>query len=178
MDKTLTPTEVAKELGCHDSTLRKYCLLLESEGFTFKRNAKNSRQYTESDVITLQRMITLVKTDGVTVENAAYTVAKVGMGVNASVDETAVTDNGGERYHSDITPLLINEIQELKKEIQQQREVIDGFRVSQDKRDTYFIEILEKLQGEITELNRVALLPEPTDVEKPKKNLFSRIFNK
>lgn len=181
MSITLKPAQVASELNISSSTLRKYCLLIESEGYTFKRDAKNSRQFEETDVMTLRNLITLIKTDGVTLENAAYSVTRGDKGVTIETDHSTVMDNGVERHDSDITPLLISEIRDLKKEIQQQREVIDGFRKAQDKRDTYFLEVLENLQAQVDKVDQlIELQPpaEPEQTEFTKKGLFSRIFKK
>lgn len=161
MGKALTPADVAHKMDISPSTLRKYSLLLEENGVIFKRNAKNSRQYTESDVMTLQRMITLVKTDGVTVENAAYTVSEKVGSAPTETAEDGVMHNDSERHNADVTGVMLNEIRKLKDEIKEQRETIDGFRIAQEKRDSYFVEILEQLQGEIQRLNEQAALPAP-----------------
>lgn len=167
MGKALTPADVALKLDIGTSTLRKYSLLLEDNGVTFKRNAKNSRQYTESDVITLQRMITLMKTDGVTVENAAYAVSLKVEDDPVETAENGVIRNDSERQNADIAGVTLNEIRKLKDEIKEQREIIDGFRIAQEKRDSYFVEILEQLQSEIQRLNEQAALPEPQGEPEP-----------
>lgn len=168
MEETLTPASVATNLGISGSTLRKYCLLLEENGVIFQRNAKNSRQYTETDVMTLQRMITLMKTDGVTLENAAYTVSEKVESVPAETSKDGVIHDASERQNADIAGVTLNEIRKLKDEIKEQREIIDGFRIAQEKRDSYFVEILEELQGEIHRLNETAAaLPEPQPVVQP-----------
>lgn len=183
MENTLTPATVATNLGVSGSTLRKYSLILEENGITFKRNAKNSRQYTESDVMTLQRMITLMKTDGVTVENAAYAVSEKVESVPREAAKDGVIHDDSERQNADIAGVTLNEIRKLKDEIKEQREVIDGFRLAQEKRDSYFVEILEELQNEIHRLNETAALPAPETkpdtaeiVKEPKKGFFQRFF--
>lgn len=164
----MTPTEASRLLGISSSTLRKYCLLLEERGVKFQRNANNSRKFTDMDVVALQRMITLMNNDGMTVEDAVYAVVLWLNGDSPKTNETTVIDNGVERYNDDITSALVGEIRSLKEEIKAQGKVIDGFRVTQEKRDTYFIEILEQLQGEIQQLNEQAALPEPEPSPDPK----------
>lgn len=191
MEKLLTPAEVATSLGIGVSTLRKYSLQLEENGMTFKRNTQNSRQYEESDVITLQRMITLMKADNVTVENAAYAVAS-----NIHSDSSETTDNvaihnAKERHNDDVAGVTLNEIRELKDTIKHQTETIEGFRVAQEKRDAYFVQILEDLNGQIQHLKEQQTLPEPEEVTKEepvdtsiensttkRKSFFARIFGK
>src|SRR5690606_18066907 len=117
------------------STLRKYSLLLEENGIQFKRNANNSRKYSDTDITALQKMITLIKTDGVTVEDAAVTIAKWYNGESFITDDNGDTYNGVERHDGDIAAVLIKEIRELKDKIQEQEEAIENFRVRQEMRD-------------------------------------------
>lgn len=184
----MTPAEVSKLLGISSSTLRKYCLLLEQHGIEFKRNANNSRIYDEKGVIALQKLITLIGSGDMTVENAAGIVGvgsqteEMLFGKSQNSDTDSVMHSGVERHNDDITFAMFKEITSLKEEIQEQKNVIDGFRVAQEKRDKYFVEILEQLQGEIVKLNEQKALPpveEPKQEEEPqKKGFFSRLFNK
>jgi len=185
MEDVKTPSQVAKELDISPSTLRKYSLLLEENGIEFKRNAKNSRQFTSQDVITLQNFITLIKTDGMTVEDAASIIANNIPNRNKT-DENSDMHNAVERHDSDmaanVPAMLTKELKELQDVIKAQQETIDEFRKSQEERDAYFIEILEELQGEIKELQKQKELPQPkiedTQQEEPKKKkgFFSRLF--
>lgn len=157
----MTPTEVSTILGIKPSTLRKYCLLLEEQGVKFERNPNNSRKFSDMDVVTLRKMITLMNNDGVSVEDAVFAVSSWLNGDPSIMDENTDTNNAVERHNGDITAALIGEIRSLKNEVEKQKEVIDGFRLAQEKRDSYFVEILENLQGEIRQLNEQATLPEP-----------------
>lgn len=192
MEKLLTPAEVATSLGIGVSTLRKYSLQLEDNGMTFKRTTQNSRRYKESDVIALQRMITLMKVDSVTVENAAYTVALNLSAESPEATGSTVIHNDKERHNDDVAGVTLNEIRELKDTIKQQTETIEGFRVAQEKRDAYFVQILEDLNGQIQHLKEQQTLPEPEDseteleisrevgksAESVKQGFFSRLFKK
>lgn len=161
MEKTLTPADVAAQLKIGVSTLRKYSLLLEENGVTFKRNAQNSRQYGESDVMALQRMITLMKSDGVTVENAAFAVASAGIERSEGTEENGVIRNDVERYGGDMAGVTLNEIRKLQEEVRKQQEIIDGFRIAQEKRDAYFVQVLEELHTELQILKEQKSLPDP-----------------
>lgn len=170
MKNTLMPAEVAARLNIGVSTLRKYSLLLEESGMTFKRTTQNSRQYKESDVITLQRMITLMKVDNVTVENAAYTVALSQSDESFKAVGSIAINNGSERYNDDVAGATLNEIRELKETVKQQTETIEQFRETQEKRDQYFLKILEDLNGQIQQLKEQRTLSEPEMIaEEPKK---------
>lgn len=181
----MTPSQVSKQLDIQPSTLRKYSLLLEGCGIEFERNANNSRRYSDMDIVTLQKMITLIKVDGVSVEDAAFAIAKWHKGDSSITVDSDDTENALERHNGDIATALISEIRGLKEKIEEQERTIDGFRVAQEKRDAYFVEILENLQGEIHRLNEQQALPEPevsATLEEPpvpeKKGFFARLFNK
>lgn len=179
----MSPSEVSKRLGIQPSTLRKYSLLLEQHGIEFERNANNSRKYTEESVIALQKLVTLLSRGDMTVETAA---SAVGIGERTKVEnlhkaeDSTATHNAVERHNDDITAAMLKEIVSLKEEIKAQKEVIDGFRIAQEKRDSYFVEILEGLQQEIEKLNEQKALPEVAATEEEeepkKKGFFSRFF--
>ncbi|EOP20093.1 hypothetical protein IIS_06029 [Bacillus cereus VD131] len=70
--KTLySPSEVAEQLGIQSSTLRKYADVLEKEGYTFIKNERGHRKYSESDVMVLRKVINLKNDTDTTLENAA-----------------------------------------------------------------------------------------------------------
>ncbi|MGS2750099.1 DUF3967 domain-containing protein [Bacillus zanthoxyli] len=68
-------SEVYKRLGISDSTLRKYMEVLSREGFAVKKDNRGRRQYTEHDVMVIDKLIELSKHDGMTLEKAAKMIA-------------------------------------------------------------------------------------------------------
>ncbi|PFZ02756.1 hypothetical protein COL60_26920 [Bacillus pseudomycoides] len=69
-------SEVYKRLGISDSTLRKYMEVLQREGFTVKKDKRGRREYTEHDVMVIEKLIELNKHDGMTLEKAAKMIAQ------------------------------------------------------------------------------------------------------
>ncbi|MFJ8417147.1 DUF3967 domain-containing protein [Bacillus paramycoides] len=69
-------SEVYKRLGISDSTLRKYMEVLQREGFTVKKDKRGRREYTEGDILVIERLIELSKHDGMTLEKAAKMIAQ------------------------------------------------------------------------------------------------------
>ncbi|MFD6509223.1 DUF3967 domain-containing protein [Bacillus sp. NPDC060175] len=69
-------SEVYKRLGISDSTLRKYMEVLLREGFAVKKDNRGRRQYTEHDVMVIDKLIELSKHDGMTLEKAAKMIAQ------------------------------------------------------------------------------------------------------
>ncbi|KMQ16265.1 DUF3967 domain-containing protein [Bacillus mycoides] len=69
-------SEVYKRLGIFDSTLRKYMEVLQREGFAVKKDKCGRREYSEGDIIVIERLIELSKHDGMTLEKAAKMIAQ------------------------------------------------------------------------------------------------------
>ncbi|MGH0945669.1 DUF3967 domain-containing protein [Bacillus mycoides] len=69
-------SEVYKRLGISDSTLRKYMEVLLREKFVVKKDNRGRRQYTEHDVMVIEKLIELSKHDGMTLEKAAKMIAQ------------------------------------------------------------------------------------------------------
>jgi hypothetical protein len=68
--------EVAKVLGIGESTLRKWCIELEKNGYEFVKGAKDSRAFLEHDLQALMHFKQLTKNDKVPQETAAKTVVE------------------------------------------------------------------------------------------------------
>ncbi|MGG1339868.1 DUF3967 domain-containing protein [Bacillus toyonensis] len=87
-------SEVYKRLGISDSTLRKYMEVLQREKFVVKKDNRGRRQYTEHDVMVIEKLIELSKHDGMTLEKAAkMIVQRLEMAnSNAKTEESQETD--------------------------------------------------------------------------------------
>ncbi|PGW90302.1 DUF3967 domain-containing protein [Bacillus cereus] len=69
-------SEVYKRLGISDSTLRKYMEVLQREKFVVKKDNRGRRQYTDNDIMVIEKLIELSKHDGMTLEKAAKMIAQ------------------------------------------------------------------------------------------------------
>lgn len=87
-------SEVYKRLGISDSTLRKYMEVLSREGFAVKKDNRGRRQYTDSDIMVIEKLIELSKHDGMTLEKAAKMIAQQIEKVNPNLiqEEAEETD--------------------------------------------------------------------------------------
>lgn len=87
-------SEVYKRLGISDSTLRKYMEVLQREGFAVKKDNRGRRQYTDSDIMVIEKLIELSKHDGMTLEKAAKMIAQQIEKVNPDLiqEESEETD--------------------------------------------------------------------------------------
>lgn len=182
----MTPSEVSTQLKIQPSTLRKYSALLEQEGIQFKRTHKNARLYTDSEYIAIESIITAVHSDKKSLE---YAVIEASKGLKKSLSVAPRN-----RDSDDIAAATLDEVKQLKIQIQQQEE-------RQKERDMMFVEVLEKMQKKIDQMEaqqKQLLVPVPADPdletldsisqeeesepkEKPKKDtrsLWERILNK
>jgi DNA-binding transcriptional MerR regulator len=87
-------SEVYKRLGISDSTLRKYMEVLQREKFIVKKDNRSRRQYTDNDIMVIEKLIELSKHDGMTLEKAAKMIAQQIEKVNPDLikEETEETD--------------------------------------------------------------------------------------
>ncbi|KXY36099.1 DUF3967 domain-containing protein [Bacillus sp. FSL K6-0067] len=69
-------SEVYKRLKISDSTLRKYMEVLLREGFSVKKDNRGRRQYTDNDIMVIEKLIEISKHDGMTLEKAAKMISQ------------------------------------------------------------------------------------------------------
>lgn len=101
--------EVSKILSVGESTLRKWCLSLEKNGYTFLRGKKDSRAFTQHDITALTYFKDLTKLEQLKMEEAAVLVVEKYGDRNPVVKE-------GERT----TPVpedLTSSIEEIKSDL-------------------------------------------------------------
>lgn len=96
-------SEVYKRLDISDSTLRKYMEVLQREGFTVKKDKRGRREYTDSDIMVIEKLIELSKHDGMTLEKAAKLIAQQ----LESIDPNIIKDEESEE--TDLVPFHIKQ---------------------------------------------------------------------
>ncbi|PEY36643.1 hypothetical protein CN354_13990 [Bacillus cereus] len=89
-----TASDVYKRLGVSDSTLRKYMEVLQREGYTVKKDKRGRREYTDQDIMVIEKLIELSQHDGMTLEKAAKMIAKQLESINSDriKEESEKTD--------------------------------------------------------------------------------------
>jgi transposase-like protein len=75
-EKAYWNNEVAKRLEISDSTLRRWCIQLESKGYTFIKGENDSRAFTVHDLEALTLFKQLVKVERKTKETASEKVVE------------------------------------------------------------------------------------------------------
>src|SRR5699024_2878625 len=135
--KDYSASDITALLDIKDSTLRKYCLMLEDKGYEFQKNNRDHRFFRDDDIITLRKFITL-KDNGMSLEESAEGVVLWHKGNEEEVTDVTVrqTDTRDviERYNNDMT-------NELSDKIDKQQEYIND-RLEQ--RDNNLMKVLEE----------------------------------
>lgn len=81
-------SDIADVLQIQESTLRKYCLLLEKSGYEFLKNEQGHRAFFDNDVIVLRKMIALKNDTDMTLEEAVKSVMAWRKGADITVRDT------------------------------------------------------------------------------------------
>ena len=119
-------SDIADVLQLQESTLRKYCLLLEKSGYEFLKNEQGHRAFFDHDVIVLRKIIRLKNGADMTLEEAVKSVVAWKKG-----NDITVSDTEEKRYNALIKDFKmfqeqqIHFNQELLQEIHSQRTYIE-----------------------------------------------------
>jgi len=127
--------DVATMLEIKESTLRKYCIMLEEHGYHFHKNEHGHRGFMDNDVITLKKLIEIKKHPNMTLKQACDAIMTwVKEKDMSQVDTDVITEDEqhDERYN------------ELKEMIQQQNEMLKQMAIKMDEQQRYIDERLER----------------------------------
>ncbi|MGF9859886.1 DUF3967 domain-containing protein [Priestia endophytica] len=92
--------EVSEMLNVGDSTLRKWCIALEKEGYTFTKGVRNSRAFIKKDIVVLEDIKLLLQESGMNLESTV----KVTLAKHHRENMIENDSDNGER-----TPLVLQE---------------------------------------------------------------------
>ena len=183
-EKAYSPKEVFTTLDIGDSTLRKWCLSLEKNGYGFIRNDQNRRIYVESDLVVLRHFQNLIKQHNIQLDNAAILVIdRFGKGAFEVGTLSVPVEN--EEKQRDLNRSNDEDIKELKALVTEQNELIKNLVSRMDQQQKYIDQRLEerdrKLMDSLRESQEVKqqLLQIAVDREEEKKKGFiARFFGK
>lgn len=173
------PEDVAAVLKIQPSTLRKYALLLQDVGYTFQRNSQGHRWYSDIDITVLRKIITLKNSTDMNLQDC---IEAAFLWINSSDVAPIVTTQEASQdvMKSDgvITPTSLYEA------LQEQQRMIESMATMIEKQAQHNALMMEELTATRTDMQRLMQqLPEPAAefsnaVEKDKRSLWSRIWNK
>ena len=140
------PEDIATVLNIKPSTLRKYSLLLEQSGYSFKKNAQGHRWYSDTDLMALRKFITLKDSSGMTLEDSADAVFLWSKTDSIARQATLskATQDDTERHEATVNELTIEE--RLLRLIQHQQQTIDQMAQSIQKQEEQNGQILEEVK--------------------------------
>ncbi|WP_375362001.1 DUF3967 domain-containing protein [Bacillus paranthracis] len=175
-DKVYSPTDVQELLKIDSSTLRKYAILLEKNGYYFLKNERGHRGYFDKDIITLRKLLEFSQQPDMTLERSAKAVmtwvSKDNITVTVPTKEPLQSEK--ERYNDMVERLIRLEEhnkkqeafnQELLQQLQKQQQYIQE---SLERRDKVLIETVREIQ----ETKRL------TAATKEKKSWITKLFRK
>lgn len=164
---TYTVKNVAISLNISVSTVRKYCLLLESHGYRISRNENNVRIFYDGDMMALQELLTKSvagqKLDVIAVDIAARSQE------SESIKGNPPTPNDAQaiRALTEAVERLTNKIETLEKENEETRR---AFQMALRKIEHQSIAIIE-MKEEVAVTKETTATPE----DKP-RGFFAKLF--
>jgi len=127
--------DVATMLKIQESTLRKYCIMLEEHGYHFHKNEHGHRGFLDNDVITLRKLIEIKSHPDMTLKQACSAIMTWVKEKDMSVvDTNVITEN---EQHNE-------QYNELKEMIQQQNDLLKQMAKKLDDQQRYIDERLGK----------------------------------
>jgi DNA-binding transcriptional MerR regulator len=174
-ERPFSAKEVSAILGIGDSTLRKWCLAIEEQGYYFPRTDNNKRLFFKQHVDLLKTFRKFVQVQNMSMENAATLIISK---VEEEPFEQENTDNTVPSVRSDneIIQKLLNHIEqqeqfnkELLKRLEEHQKYIEE-RLNQ--RDAALIQSLREVQ----ETKKLLVAAEEKRQEEKKKGIWQRIF--
>jgi DNA-binding transcriptional MerR regulator len=179
-EKAYWISEVAELLGMNINTIRKYCLMLEEQGYCFKRDDQNRRAFLSNDIILIQEIVRKKQTEKMPLEDAIQSVISTIQPVTKEqnimpsiTQESAITlqlqkefSRAFEQVSATLSDLR-QEIQEQRRELQEQREYIERLE-ERRARET------DALLGAWTE--RYRQLQEEREQQRKSKSWWKRFF--
>lgn len=148
-DKPYTPQDINMQLDIADSTLRKWCLALEEEGYLFSRTDNNRRVFFDHDIVVLRHFQKLVQVQNLSMQNAARIVAPK---FREAAFEQKNSNNAvpAMREDSPVISKVLEEIEQLKelnkKLINRLDEQQTYIEERLNKRDAILMESLREVQ--------------------------------
>lgn len=171
---------VANILNVSPSTLKKYYLLFEEEGYRFKRSHEGHVLFEKRDIELLKKMMILKNEPGITLKKAVQQIVK-DEGINVSEITNSTTSTMDVEVINNQVSTLMKELEELKILMKEQNNLLQKQEKYIDEklkeRDLKLVAAIRQSQEEKREmLEKIETLIE--EQRKDKKTFWSRLFGK
>ncbi|MCU7712989.1 MerR family transcriptional regulator [Priestia sp. JV24] len=177
-EKIYTTKEIGTTLNVADSTIRKWAMALEKNGYSFARNEHNNRSYRDKDITVLKHFQVMVQQSNFSVENAGMVIAakfKEGSFAN----ETGVVPSENEEQGRSLGR-SDEVIEKLLKHIERQEEFNKELVERLERQETYIQKRLDAHDGQlmdsVRELQQLKKLEQRNQEERKKRTGFFRKF--
>lgn len=175
-EKPISPKDVHISLGIGDSTLRKWCLALESQEYIFSRTDNNRRIFFEKDLVVLRHFRNLVQVQNFSIENAAIIVVSR-YKEEASLEKNSENSVLALRDSTEIINKLMGHIEQQEEFNQQLLRRMDEQQKYLDERLNKRDELLLQSIRESQETKKLIAATQEEKEKKPKRGLL-RFFSK
>ncbi len=163
IEKAYTTKEISLTLDIGSSTLRKWCLALEENGYLFARTDNQRRLFVERDLVALKYFQKLVQGENFSLDNAAKVIAaKYKTKASESRTPSVLQENEEEQRYFERS--YDEDIQELKELVTNQSEVITkqtnlikDLVTRMDQQQKYIDEKLAKQDEKLTKRDELLL---------------------
>lgn len=173
IEKAYWNHEVASYLEIGESTLRKWCMELERNGYIFIKGVKDSRAFTDHDLKALMHFKQLTKGKKHTKEQAAKSVVEKYSREGVNERTTPVPMENNHSYEN-----LENMVKELLAQNKKQEEFNKALLKRLDQQENYIKEVLENRDRLLLETIRESQEEKAAALEKKKASWFNRLFGR
>jgi transposase-like protein len=147
--------EVAENLAIGDSTLRRWCILLEQKGYIFTKDQHNNRAFNDQDLIILRRLKETSKMKGMNLESAVNAVLSMVDNANKTTlvhvenrnsNENDIVQSAPEELLKKLLEKIENQEvfnQELLKRLDQQQQYLEE---TLKRRDNQLMNVVREIQ--------------------------------
>lgn len=159
-EKSYWSREVAELLSISDSTLRKYCLILEQNGYIFLRDDNNRRGFIERDVTALRQYLEVAKNSNMTLEDAALSVISA-IKENEITDMVPFTPDSNQIHpYNQRYDELVGQLQQLVEQSRNQQTFNRILLNRLEKQEIFIQEILKETQVQLVATQEEEILLE------------------
>lgn len=168
-------SDMATMLKIQESTLRKYCIMLEEAGYSFHKNEFGHRAYFNKDVMALNRLIEIKNHPDMTLKQACDAVVlwvKSGNVTRHDITDITEKERHDERYNA-----LLDNFEEFKEQQQDfNKELLNQLQQQQDYIKNSLEERDKKLMEAIRESQETRKLIAAAQEEEKNKKKWWQIW--
>lgn len=165
--------DVARILDVGESTLRKYCIELEKNGYIFIKGSMDSRAFTDHDLAALNYFIQLYKSKKHTREQAAALVVEK-FSREGGNEGTTPIPKGESRSMDNLERMVEQLLEHTKKQEEFNKALLQRLEIQEN----YIRETLEKRDQLLLENIRSAQEEKAAALEKKKTSWIKRLLDK